>query len=786
MLKSILAVCFYTALVSVNIFANSTNNPKSSKNTINFTITIVEKSSNTPLQGVVITVRSANSLIAQSATNYFGKAVLKDLAAGKYDLATHFIGYKDFVQTVVIDSSTNNIDIALEEKALELGAVVIEGHRENKVSTTIDITTGRQNFEGESYHATPKAGIITLIQENLAGASKAPTGEVHIRGQHGEFSYIVDGLQIPIGVFGGLNEIVDPIVISHITFYTSGFPAEFGGQIAGLIDIENKIPTGKFRLDASTYFGSYITSTNENLGEKVGSFKSINSNGQSISLSDHLGKLGYAVSASRQETNRRIDQPTPKLFNDHGFDYFGYSKFDYLLSPIDFLTMNLNYSETSTQVPYNPNIATLQDKQVSSNGFQTLSYFHTFSSLKEKESNLFVGIINRQGSMNFLPDIFDSNPVYLGSDTITRYMVEQNRSFNTIGFKTKFDNALSHHFKYAIGFNYNYTTGKEDFRFFTAAGTHSNNSSEYVGSDFGAFFQTELHPFEWTRFDLGLRYDIHNAPEESAQKAFSPRFKWNIFYDELTTLTFSYDKLFMPLNIESLGKVASLLGGNQAATKAEQDNLYEIAVIRNWNNNINSKLAAFYKESSPGLDDQTLGSSTIRVNININQIKVTGLELALTYNDRVSPVSGFINTSIIHAYGQGPVSGGFLPITSGTNAFDLDHDQRLSAVLGLNYQPENYFVNITANYSSGLSNFGKDIQFKTGLFDMNTSGHTSPALIFDASFGYTFSLFADHTLEPSLYITNILDHPHLIKGAFFSGASYEERRNLVVKISYHL
>jgi hypothetical protein len=135
---------------------------------------------------------------------------------------------------------------------------------------------------------------------------------------------------------------------------------------------------------------------------------------------------------------------------------------------------------------------------------------------------------------------------------------------------------------------------------------------------------------------------------------------------------------------------------------------------------------------------------------------------------------------------MGPVSGGFLPPDSSTTAFDLDHDQRLSAVVGLKYQPENWFMDITGIYSSGLSNGTSNYEFKTGLFDFNQGAHTSPAWIFNISGGYTFNIGNGQTIEPSVFINNILDHEHLIKGAFFSGASYEERRNIMMKITYHL
>ena len=103
---------------------------------------------------------------------------------------------------------------------------------------------------------------------------------------------------------------------------------------------------------------------------------------------------------------------------------------------------------------------------------------------------------------------------------------------------------------------------------------------------------------------------------------------------------------------------------------------------------LTAKFDFFYKNSTPGLDDETLGSSAIRVNVNINRIIVRGLELSLTYNDPSSPLSGFLNSALTHAFGTGPVSGGFIPADNSTDPFDLDHDQRLSVVAGLNYQPE--------------------------------------------------------------------------------------------------
>lgn len=753
--------------------------------TINFTITVKDKGSSLPLQSVLVVLKKGTVVVAKAVTNPFGRACFNDLEAGSYRLSTSYIGYGSYSGTVSLDSLHRNIEVRLSEKNIELGEVLVQGEKENNVATSIDIRTGRQTFEGETYHAAPQSSMTKLISENLAGAAKATTGEVHIRGQHGEFSYLVDGIPIPLGVFGGLNEIVDPAVLSRVTFYTGGFPAEYGGQITGIMDIQNRVPTGSLHLDASSFIGSYLTSEDGTSISRAGKFRRINSNGQNLSMSDHAGALGYFFSASRQETDRRIDQPVSDLFHDHGFDYFTYGKLDYLIGQNDYLTANLNYSLTHTQVPYDPAEGYAADMQRSYNAFQTLSYYHTYSSRTDREANLFLGAFVREGGLKFTPNINDQSLVFISPDTTTGYLVAQKRTFVTSGIRAKYDQSLSHQFEYALGINYSNTSGTENFNFFNSYSPAIRNISDYNGYDLGAFVQTKWHPLEWMRLDIGMRYDLHNAPSISNSCQLSPRIKWNCFIDESNTLSFSYDRLFMPTNIENLGAVASQISNNASLTYPEKDNLYEISFVRNWAMGFNSKISGFYKDSEPGLDDETLGSSTIRVNVNVAKIKVTGLELSMTYNDLNNPLSGYVNASLIHAYGRGPVSGGFIVPDSSTAVFDLDHDQRLSMVIGLNYQPVDWFLNFNATYGSGLTNGNSDCDFRTGLFSFNPSGHTACAWIFNLSGGYKFYFSARHSLEPSVYITNIFDHKHLIKGAFFSGASIEERRNLVFELAYH-
>jgi hypothetical protein len=758
--------------------------PPDPQQPVNITVSVVDSATETPLELVRLMLGRESSVVAVRTTNTAGRAIFRDVQPGRYRLSAHYVGYVDRSDWIVIDSAHADVQIALVETGRD--TVQVTASRPANVSTLIDVSTGVQTFEGETYHAPPSAQITTLVQQNLAGAARASTGEVHIRGQHGEYVYYIDGIPIPLGVFGGLNEVVDSRVIDRAAFYTGGFPAEYGGQMASVIDVQTQVPAGHFHLDLSTYAGSYATSGADSLRPRSGGLGAVNSNGQTLSLSDHVGGLGFFLSGTRQESDRRIDQPTSALFHDHGFDYFLFGKANYVLGLHDYLSLNLNYSLTETEVPYDPAEALLNDRQRTYNAFQTLSFFHSVADGTDRETNFFAGLFARQGGLRYDAGLEDDPKTFLGEDTTTGYVIDENRRFTSLGFRTKFDQRLSHRISYAVGMDFTSTKGTEEFNFRDTAGNGPGSLTDFTGSDFGVFAQGEWHPLEWTRLDLGLRYDQHIAPDIPLQRQVSPRAKLNFFIDDANSLYLYYGRLFMPTNVEGLRSVALQVGDSSAGTMPEVDDFFEAAYTRSWEFGLTSKLAAFYKESTPGLDDETYGSSALKTPVNIATVKITGVEMALTYSDQSSPFSGYLNLGLIHAYGIGPVSGGFLPSDSSTAPFDLDHDQRLSAVVGLNYQPKDWFVNLVGIYGSGLTNGNEDYVFKTGLLDFNQGAHTTPSWIFNLGGGYTFDLGGGRTLSPSIYVTNIFDHQHLIKGAFFSGASFEEPRNVVIKLAYHL
>jgi hypothetical protein len=756
-----------------------------------------------PIELAHVVLRRNGRLVAQDATNAAGLVRFRDLEPGRYGVSAWFVGYRTYIDSILIDELHASYTFALQSEEMQEQEVDVIAYRELAISH-IDPRTGNQVFEAETYHVPPTARMTNLIQENLMGAVRAPTGEVHIRGQHAEFTYYLDGLPVPLGVFGGLNEVVDPKVIDRATFITGGFPAEYGGQMSAVVDLNNRVPTGSFHLDASTYTGSYLVfngtkpfspgtgsssiAHGDTLGSRVGPFRALNSNGQQLSISDHVGNLGFFVSGSRQETDRRIDPPVASLFNDHGFDYFLYGKLDYILSNVEYLTSNLNFGRTSTQVPYDPAEMVASDLQRTTNGFQTLSYFRTLDSDIDHESNVFVGVYAREGGLIYTPGNIDPPNFQFSGDTLHQYLLSEDRSFTTLGIRSTYDIRISHQLTYKVGFGFSNTKGTENFTSRDSAGTPGPSIvTGFAGSDLGAFVETDWHPLEWTSFELGVRYDQHIAPDVLLQRQVSPRIRWNFFIDESNSAYLYYGRLFMPTNIEGLRSIALNVSNSLLPTLPERDDFYEAEYTHAFPNGLRVKLASFYKYGSPGIDDQTVGNSAIKTPVNIAAVRTTGIELGLSYSSQETPFSGYVNSSIINAYGSGLISGGFLDILDDGPATDLDHDQRLSIVTNLNYQPRDWFVNLKAIYGSGLTNGNPDqVPYKTGVFDFNTATHTSPSWILNLGLGYTFHIAGGATFDPSLYITNLLDHEHLIKGAYFSGASWEERRNVIVRFAIHI
>jgi hypothetical protein len=741
--------------------------------------TVTDSLHGAPISSAQVTVQSGERVVISTLTDAFGHFRAHHLQAGSYTVRVRVLGFRPFERTVTVSDIDVEVKVRLAAVALELTGVSVTAG----APIAIDTRTGEQSFDQNRSHSSPTTTSSQLIQQSVAGAVRAPTGEVHIRGQHAEYTYFLDGVPVPSGVSGSLNELFDPAIVNSINFKTGGWDAEFGNKNAAIIEVTTKIPVGDFHLNASGFGGTFST------------------NGQSVNASANKGTLGFFGALSRQVTDMRrepvsFDTSTfrPYNFHNRGEDLFGFGKMQWNPSGTDVVNLEGNWTRTKFQVPYDSaggNNA--DDNQTDVNTFLNLGWRHHFTSAtddggeKHHGGEFFAGAFLRYGSLTYAPGLTNDEQFTFFPDT-TKYNLSENRNFTATGIKVDFTSRVSEKFEFRTGLLTQFTTGQEDFVTSNAqgkAGPASN--SNLSGSDVGVYAQTSWAPNEHVELRSGVRYDAHTAPFAGTKSQVSPRVRLNLFFDPANTAYLFYGRLFVPTNVEDLRAITSVAQAGVTAnpTLPERDHFYEMGYIHRFPIGVVTKFSGYYKQSSPGIDDNTVPGSAIVTSVNIAQVRITGVEAVVEIRPK-GPLTGNLNVALNHAYGFGTITGGFFPTDAPDGKFDLDHDQRLSVTGSAVYSRGAFYLSATETYGSGLTN-GVDpadcnCTFGTGLFAFNTGIKVKPNYVTSLSTGYSFTA-GGVTLRPELFVDNLFDSRYLLKGTFFSGASVGRPRSVQLRVN---
>ena len=779
-------------LLPLNAALARSNNPAATSHlvaTVDLTGTVTDSSNGQPLQSAEISVaRPTGGVVSNVVTDAFGRFTIHNLAPGAYSVSAHLLGFRAITRSVTIPATgaAPPVTFSMTPIGLNLDAVQITA----TVPVSLDTRTGDQVFKQNDFHGAPTNTTSQILQQSIAGAVRAPTGEVHIRGQHAEYTYYVDGVPVPPGISGSLNELFDPSVVNQINFQTGGWDAEYGGRNAAVVNVTTKIPSGGFHGSLSSYAGAFDKSSTDG----PNTF-----NGQSFSGSGNSGPWGLFVSGGRQMSNMRLepvlmDAGNSKVINFHndGTDYFGFGKLQYSPGTRDVFDLEVNSSQTKLAIPFDSTGGAFQnDHQKDMNSFVNLGWHHQFGDLvgDAQRSDLFAGLFARSSSLHYNPDPSDEPQFVFYPNVADTFNLAENRNANVFGLKLDYAVHPSHDLEVKFGTLSSVTTGHEDFSTFNAGGAVGPQSNAGLsGHDIGVYGQTSYAPVEWLELRTGLRYDSHNAPFIGTQSQLSPRVRLNLYPSSSTTAFLYYGRQFMPTNIEDLRAITSAAQGGEVdhGTLPERDNFFEAGLVQRFPQaGIIAKVSAYHKRSDPGIDDNTVPGSSIVTDVNIAHVRITGLETVLEFRPS-GPLTGYLNAALNHAYGTGTITGGFFPdAPPSTAAFDLDHDQRLSIVGSATYSPNRFFLSGTGIYGSGLTN-GVDpadcgCGSGTGLFDFNRGTHVDPSTIFNASAGY--SLTAGRTvLQPEIYVENLFNKQYFLKGAFFSGASVGRPRSIQFRV----
>lgn len=319
-----------------------------------------DSTSNEPLANAELSVAREGRLVVNAESDQFGHFIVHNVPSGEYEIVVRMIGFRAETRPVAMTTGGRvNLTFALAPVATQLEALTVTA----QAPIAVDTRSGNQVYKQNDYHGAPSNTTSQVLQQSIAGAARAPTGEVHIRGQHAEYQYYVDGVPVPSGISGSLNELFDPSVVDRIEFQTGGWDAEYGNKNAAVVDVHTRIPAGGFHMNLDGYGGSFTT------------------NGQGVNLSDNVGKWGVFLSGSRQESGMRqepivFDTATPKPINYHnsGQDYFTFGKVQFTPSTRDVFNLEGNWSRTHFLVPFDSTQGFADDRQTDVNSFANLGW----------------------------------------------------------------------------------------------------------------------------------------------------------------------------------------------------------------------------------------------------------------------------------------------------------------------------------------------------------------------------------------------------------------------------
>ena len=758
---------------------------------------VTDSTTGGPLASAEITIERAGRIVARTSTDGLGSYRIHHIQAGSYTVEVRYVGFKpDSTHLAirgtedVVDASFHLVPATIQLSAIEVAATPL----------VVDTRTGDQQFKQDEFQGSPTLTTSQIVQQAIAGAARAPTGEVHIRGQHAEYTYYIDGVPVPPGISGSLNELFDPTIANQIDFQTGSWDAEYGGRNVAVINVTTKIPSGGFHASASSYVGNYT------------------SNGQTLTASTNSGKLGLFFSGTRTETDLRRE-PVVALgdtnaageytritgfrnYANYGQDAYFFGKAQYSASDHDIVSLDANWSRSHFQTPFDSSVGVIHDWQADVNDFVNLGWRHANMISADRGTELFASAFYRHGSLDYIPGAQD-DPTFTFAPDTTLYNISESRSFDIYGVKADYTVHLSEPLTFKVGTLSSLTRGNENFQAFNASNPNGPTSASPLdGSDIGVYGETVIQPVDQWQIRAGLRYDVHYYPTSATDHAtasqLSPRIRLSWFPTPATTVWAYYGRQFIPTNIEDLRAITSASQGGvvSAPTLPERDDFYEVGITHRFPVGVVVKLSGYYKKSSPGTDDTQVPGTAITTDVNIEQIRVTGVEGVVEVRP-AGPLSGFLNVAVAHAYGYGAVTGGFFTASPPGQPFDLDHDQRLSATLGLTLSEQALLLTATGIYGSGLNgglvpnnpnlpNYDPTLPntapLGTGLFDFDKEFHVAPSFIVNASAGYTF-LVGGVEVRPQLFVDNAFDVRYTLKGAFFAGAQIGKPRTLQLRVN---
>ena len=643
---------------------------------------------------------SAGDTVGSTQTDAKGSFTFPNIPQNTYALMTEKKGFQPETSIVTVaagkDTSTNVM--LTSENDLE---VQITAERLNQARNGLSPQTGGSvySFDSSNIDNLPLGDSTPMNQVLLQapGVVNDSFGQLHVRGDHNNTQYRINGVILPEGI-SGFGQALDTRFAQKVDLLTGALPAQYGYRTAGVIEISTK---SNFEAGGSVdlYMGSNQTYNP--------SFEYGNTN----------GNLTYFVDGSFLTNNAGIENSTSSVnpVHDTTNQTKGFAYLSYLLNSTSKLSFMFGSYDGRFQIPNYPgqtpdpngigilgqlgltgyDSATLNDQQLETNRFGVATYQSSFNDNIDYQISLFT----RYSSFHYMPDI-TGNLAFNGAAS------DLFKSSSSTGIQADGSDRLNDTHTLRMGFfgNSENVVSNNNSTVFGVDGNGNVNSAPYAIVDnnskdgntlFGIYLQDEWKATGKLTVNYGGRFDAVNAYVSEQQ--FSPRLGTVYKATEQTTWHVGYARYFTPPPTELISSNTLALFNNttnapasplNSPVKSERGDYYDAGVTHQLTQTTSLGFDSFYKKTQNTIDEGQFGPALLLTPYNYAEGKIYGVELTANY--KTDNLSGYANFARTVSKATNLISSQYLfdqPTLdyAANNWVNVDHQQTLTMSAGGSY-----------------------------------------------------------------------------------------------------
>lgn len=748
---------------------------------------VVEDALGKPLAGAALSLKTpAGQVVGNAQSDPDGHFVFTGANPGTYAILADKAGFQTGSAIVTVTAAGGaNARITLASKeALEIS---VAAERLNKARGGLSPKTGGSvyRFGDADVGALPEGGSTPFNQVLLQapGVAADSFGQLHVRGDHGNLQYRINGVILPEGITG-FGQALDSRFAQRIDLLTGALPAQYGYRTAGIVEIETKTrfePGGRIDL----YGGSQ------------GTFN------PSVEYGGTQGNLSYYLSGSFLASDAGIENPTSSSnpIHDRTEQSKGFGYLSYLVNPTTRLTAMFGTYDGKFEIPNNPGQTPNPDFLAAAGvaGFDSAGLDE-----RQRETNRY-GIIALQSSIGA---DFDYQVALFSRYTSVRFTPDPigDLVFNGIAskvFRSSFSNGIQGDGSYRLNDAHTLRMGlfasTENIRSdnestvfpVDASGTVTgapfgiaDNNSRNGNRLAGLYLQDEWRASDRLTINYGLRADYLDAFVESSQ--LSPRLGLVYKLTPQTTFHTAYARYFTPPPTELVSPrtVALFAGTSNApevtqndAVQPERSHYFDIGVSHQLSSAFNVGVDGFYKRVTHLLDEGQFGQALIFSPFNYAEGKIYGIELSASYKtDRFSAYANLARTtSLAKEVNSAQFNFGADELEYIADHWvHTDHDQKYTASAGIAYTWLGTQYSADAIYGSGLRRGFANTERLPSYVQVNLGANRK------------FQTVELGTIEARVAVINAFDKVYLIRdgsGIGVGAPQYGPRRGFFVGLS---